>query len=628
MRLINNSSDLKDTGGKKIKSKQKNYCSKIFLGYQSLENKFQSSACFGFISFLKQKLSWLGRLKHSISDMTERSKVCAWISLFFDNLLSVPMRSYGILVFFFGISSLLADILRLSSSNFIGIKASLFTMLFKVILFFSVSAFMTISSKSLGNAIINSRIVSRVLFDILNFNQKNITIEAKNYNNTIFVLLGFFLGILSIFVRIQYILFLILTLIIIYTVIKDPESGIILTILLLPFVGDTTLFVFALLCCISVFFKVMRNKRVMKIAVPDIFVFLLSAVLIFTLFNGIRHVGNFNLALKLVLLLIFGWIVNNTIKTTALAEKCVNAFVLSVSVAATVGIVISLLDIYGFESNSIVLLSIANIFRELPLSCDVSYVHLAIIGLPFAFSLYKRSRFKGLVSSILCVALIFLSFDISSWISLVVTVVLYFSIISPVLFLYFGVVFSILAVLYKLFPAFFTVVVSFINSVTNYNEYVYSVSSSGKLGLDSISRFMFSGAGIGDSTMSHVFKCLFGFEFETFAECCPIYVRVVFQVGLIGLLILLILYCLVLSNCLSLFYKDKICNNSLKHYVISCATACSVIVVSGFYFIENVSTNVILAAVLIMYLSFIFRKCSEIEFTPEDYDIDSYRDVV
>ncbi len=627
MNSINTSSEHKDIKKNKSFREKRNIFGRIFLGYQSCENRFYSSALYKLFSFFKNKMSWVGRLKHSIADKTEDSILCSFFSSLLNDLLAFPLRSYGIMMFFFGLVTLLVEIFRLSA-NFSILNGSVIRTIFNLILIFSISALLTVSSKSLGKVLVGSSLFSKLLFSTLNFDLKKLSVETKTPNNILFVVFGCILGIVSIFIRSQFILLLSVALIVLYIVMKNPESGIILTFLMLPFLRESLLVGFAAMVCLSVFFKVIRNKRVMKFELPDLFAFLLLLVIFFSGFNGISHMGSLVSAFRITVIFVFGWVVNNTVKTTVLAEKCVNAFVFSVSILSVIGIILFLFDIYDLESKNKIFEILGSILRKLPFSSAASFVQLVVLAVPFAFSSYKRVGFKGILSSLLCVVFLILSCDVSSWISLITSIILYFSIMSPILFLYFGVVISLLIGIYNFFPEIFSVVGNFIMSITNYSEYIGGFSSSAKYGTTAIKEFMFSGSGVGQNTIDHVFKCLFGYGNDIVSGDCFMYVQMILQIGFVGIVLCFFIYCLVVSNCLSLYCKDKICKESLRGYVLSCLTACGTVFFAGFFTFGSVSSNIMMFTILIIYLSFSFRKCSEIEFTPEAYDIESYEDVV
>lgn len=628
MLSTNNSSADGRVKNNKRSSLLKAFLSRVALGYQSLEQRFNSSAIYHLLSFFNKKISSIGKFRHTVARMTENSFICNYITGLMGKLLTFPLRSYGIMLFFYGIVTLIVDIIRLFSFRFTSFGTVIFETIFSIILIFSIASFLSASSKSLGNALSGSWIFSRFLTDILCFNIKDVAVDAKMTNNLLFVISGCFLGALTIFIRQQYLLLLGILLIALYIVIKKPESGIILTVLLMPFLTERWLFGCIGIVCCSVIFKSIRNKRVLKIGIVDLFAFLFIFSIFMSGLIGIGHMGGSGAIFKCVILLAFGWIVNNTIKTTVLAEKCVNAFVVSVSVLSTLGIISSVFEIYDLYSMGTVFEAIGDFLRIIPFSSDIKYVHLAILALPFIISQNKRNNPKGLILSLVCILFVVLSFDPSALISLALSFIFYFSFINPVLFLYFGVVISAFAIIYYFFPGLFSAVTHLINSVTDISDYITDISASNSVCAEGIREFMFSGSGLGDSTMNHLMNCLFGNGSDVLLKSSSVYLRLILQVGIIGLVLWMAIYLLSVCNCLSLFYRDKICKDSLKKYVIACLSSCTVMFFAGFYTSGTISLNVFAFSVLMVYLSFSFRKCSEIEFTPEAYDIDHYRDTL
>jgi len=628
MHSINTSSADSGNNNNKRSGENKVFLKRVVLGYQSLERRYYSSAVYRLLSYINKKMSSIGRFRHTIAEKTEKSLICNYISAFMGNLLNYPLRSYGIMLFFYGIIMLIIEIMRLFSFHFSLFGADVFGTIFNIVLIFSIASFLSVSSRSLGNALTGSAIFSRLLFDILCFEKKDFSVESKAANNLLFILFGCFLGALTIFIRQQFLFLLLALSIALYIIVIKPESGIILTVLLMPFLTEGWLIACTSIVCCSVVFKSLRNKRVLKIGILDLFVFLLLFTILISELTGISHIGGIGIAFTTIILFAFGWIVNNTIKTTLLAEKCVNAFIFSISILSVLGIISAVFAYYELDSMGTVFGTIGNLLRNIPFSSDIKYAQLAILALPFILSYNKKGSAKGIILSLICILFIVLSFDPATLISLATSIIFYFSFINPVLFLYFGIVISTFTVIYYFFPGLFSAVTHLIVSVTELSDYVSHLSLSNSICTEAIKEFMFSGSGLGDKTTNHVMNCLLGTGTDVSVNSSSVYLRMILQVGFVGLLLWVIIYCLSVCNCLSLYYRDKICKNSLRKYIIACVTSCTVLFLAGFYTSGTVSLNVFLFSVLVVYLSFSFRTCSEIEFTPPAHDIDSYRDTI
>lgn len=599
---------------------------RFFLNYSDIENKYKASAIYGLFSALKKKVYGLSKIKQKVAEMTEKSIICSIIRNIPGILLSVPLRSYGIFAFFYGIAGLAINLLFLIDQGYDG-TVDLLKDLFGSFVILALSVFLSSSHKCLGSLLANSKIMSFLLFDVLNFDLNKTDVgSSKQYHNMVFVLLGTVIGIIFGVLPQKYLVLFFLISIFFFCVMTKPEAGIIFTFLLLPFANEQFLFFVVTLCIVSVFFKTIRNKRVMKVSVVDVFVLLLATLIFLCGINGVGGFGGFTSSVKIILLLAFGWILNNTVRTTVLAEKCVKALILSTSFVAAVGIIVFLFKFYNLESRLLIFEILGKCLRAVPFSNDKAYADFAVLVVPFAFSLHQKNKFHCSIASIILIIYAVLSMDISVWVSLIFVSLIYICVTSPGLFLYFGIVIVLLSAVGYIFPGIFASISDVVGHLTNKEELNAIMTTSNGYGLKTVFRFLFAGAGSGKHVVSHVFDCFFGGGSSAFASNTSVLVRVLINYGICSIILIVGMYLCFLSNCVSLYYKDKFCKSELKVYIVGCLSSCSLIVFKSILFPSVLSSNLLLCAIMIFYISFSFRRCSLIEYAPEKHELLFYDD--
>ena len=609
------------------KHQKKRFFETCFLNYGNIEKAYTTSAVYRIFSIIKNKISSIFRVKQKAAEATENSVVCRLFSNLPSILLSCSLRNYGVFAFFYGIFNLAVNLICILNRGYNSYFDSL-KILFSSLIVIILSGLLSFSHKSLGTSLSNSRIMSVILFDIFNVDIKKIDYNNKSYNNLIFILTGTITGIVFGILPQKYFLLFVLFVILFTAVVSKPEFGIILTFLFLPFAGESLLLFLVGLCVFSVFLKVIRNKRVLKIGFVDCIVLLLCSVVLISGFNGIGGCSGVVSSLRIVLIISFGWIMNNIIRTTVYAERCINSLVVSVTVLSAIGILIFFFDTYNLDSKALSLDIIGGYLRSVPFSKDKAYTALAVLVLPFTYSLQRKNKIYGWIASAICIIFSVLSMDFSVWMSLIFVSILYICIVKPGMFLYFAIVIALLFGINYFVPDIFLSLSEITVHLTNKNNLFSTITASNSFGINAVSEFLFSGGGSGGEVVSHIFSCLFGSDTLSLSQNTTMSVRILINYGFVGLILLLFIFLMSVSNCLSLFYRDKFCKASLKFYVVSCLASVSLIVFKSLFFASPITSNVLLCACLLFYLSFSIRKCSLIEFAPEAYDEMNYYDII
>lgn len=598
----------------------KKFCDFVFFSYERNEEVLKTSAIFSFFAKIRELLSFTSKISKGISKAVELSTVVNFLKRFTGFLLKKSLRFYGYMFFICGII-----IAVVNAFNYVGnfsitdsysVKSILNGLLIAV-----VSTVMMFSQRSLGRLICESRFLSFLYFDIMCFDRNEFVNEdVLPSGNFAAAFAGMALGAISVVVGVTETIALIVILFITAAVLTKPETGIIMTFLILPFSDIRLLYGMVILCCVSVLFKVVRNKRVLKFGLYDFAVLPVFLLVSVGSFNGVDGVGGFGAAVRFLTLLFFGWILSNTIRTTELVRKCIKALFVSVIFTSSVGIIISVFALFDLHSKHIIFKYVGEMLSGIPFASGYSCAELAVMMFPFCFSVNQKKTVSVVVSAIICVLFSVLSFNYSIWIACILSVVIYFGFKNPRIFLYIISFCIVIAVLNLVFPDIFVIVSLFISKFTDDFSIRNSILGS-KCGIATASEFMYAGAGSGESTMQHVFKCLYGAESVENLRFVSFTMRFIIQYGILGVLLYFNMISVFVNNCLSLCFFDKFCKSDLKNHIISCFSSVLAIIITGLLFPTPSSVHGMLCLIMMMNLSVSVRKGSKIEYVPENYEL-------
>ncbi|MBR5309317.1 MAG: hypothetical protein IKU43_11125 [Clostridia bacterium] len=607
--------------GSGAKAKRRSLVSRVLLNYEGLENRLRGSAAYSLIALLRQKLFAITRAKHEIAKSAENSAVAQIYSMLTRRLINAPLRSFGVSAFVFGIFLLLVNSSRLmggamSSANDLYRQSTFGAVLVLV------SLIMMLSRRSTGTLITESKILSFLLFEILPFDRKSFSVDTSTDHNGFFsVPAGLVMGLLSSIFNPVIVVAILFCIPLIGAVIITPEVGIIMTFLLLPFLSVPLLVSLTALCCVSVLFKVLRNKRVLKLSVFDISLLVFALLVLIGAARGVNAEEGMKSAAVLLLFMAFGFLFANTIKTTELTRKCITAIRLSLTVVSAIGILIFVLSTYSLERFHIAFGYAESVLRSIPFAADGSYAVPVALMLPFSFTSHKSDKGFGLVSLILCSAYAVLSFDMTVWACCAFAVVLYFCIKKPILFLYCGCFAGIVFLVNAFFPWVFGAVHSFVHRFSNH-AFLQSVTpEANAMAVKAATEFMWSGAGTGDNVIGYIYTCLFGNGSNTGIGYVSYPVSVLLRFGIGGALALLAVLMTFASNCLSLYYTDKFCAESMRNHSIACISSVCGYLICETIFPTPLSVQLVLCLVLLLYIPVSVRRSSVNEFVPEAYEL-------
>lgn len=593
----------------------------VFCNYDNLETKFQESAIFTFISKLYNKFNLIKIIKKIFSKKVESSKLLSKLNALIRIIPELSLRSYSIITFFVGIIIVLFNAFKLVANIDPMNPAAWFTIAtgaFLVVL----SGIMSISQKSVGFLINESFFLSGIFFNILSFDKRDFNANSLYTPNTfILIFLGISFGVLSAAFNVWNILICFFVFLLSVSVMKKPEAGIILTCLILPFISGIKLYFIIGLCCLSVFIKVLRNKRVLKFGLFDLGAsFLVLTIFMCGLF-GIHLKENLINSLSILVIFVFGWILSNTMKTTELSGKCIKALTISVTIASILGILTFIINLesikkIGFLSEYI------NAF-----SGNFSFVNykffslFSVLIMPFILAFYKSSRLLSILALIINFIHIIISGNIALWFSAILVLVIYFGSKRPVLFLYFATLITTIVVLKFVFPDLYSLIHSFLHRFSNHNNLNQEIFIANDYGLSSAIKFYFSGVGNGCGVAHHIFDSNFGYGNGVYANSSSYLISFLMSYGILGIINLLCCFSFFATNCFGIVLSEKYFKNDYIKFVVSCLSAITTLVVSALLFPFLLKDNMILFIIVIFYIPISIGKGLKIEYVPSYIEV-------
>ena len=476
---------------------------------------------------------------------------------FMHSLLSCPMRSYGVLGFSFGIYTVLAYfIMRYALS----LESFAVTNLYVGIGVILVSIPALASRLPLNEAIFRSGFVSFILFRCLGLQPEKMVSSGKSApRSSIFFILGMIIGALTVFLDPLYFILAACGILVMYTLLCRPEVGVLLIIALLPFLPTMYLaaLIIVVFCCW--FLKYIQGRRTFKLRKLDI---IIAAFMFILLGGGLISVSpgaSLKPALLYICLMLGYFLVVNLIKTLEWAYRCVGAAVISAFGVAALGIYE---NFFGTASLNWI---DQTMFEEIEGRVVSTFANPNVLAeylimvLPFSASVFFFTKKPGLrLGSLIafCVTALCLVYTWSrgAWLGFLIGAVIFFIIYSrrSMVFMFF----CVLAVPFLPLVLPSSVVSRFLSignlkdSSTAYRVNIW------KGCINMIKDYFFEGIGVGQEAFRAVYPkySLSGIEAAPHAH--NLYLQIVLQIGIVGLIVFIGVIFLFLRSNLT-FFRDE-----------------------------------------------------------------------
>ena len=520
------------------------------------------------------------KVKKNIIIKCENGKIINFILNLADKILTVGLRSVGMLILSFGFYSTIIYLLKTLILNQFEITAS---GVFVGIAIVIISIPLIFSKQRLYDALKNSVIMNAVIFRFMGFAEKSFDGNKKNYNgddfktaNIIAYSLGMVLGLATYFISPLLLCTLIFAVLYLYLLLCKPEIGILTLFLILPFAPTIPLAGFGILVGVSYFAKLIRGKRTFSFELFDLIVLMFCAVIFFSGVVSVSRTGSIRPALIYTCFALIYFIAVNMIRSREMIIKSIACLILSGFATALYGVYQNYFGIGDtrWQDGEMFATITGRVYSTFE-NPNVLAEYLILI-IPFgiiwlfisAKTFHRLTSLAYLICTLLC--LIF-TWSRGSWLGFVFSAAILFIILNKKsIAFYIGFLF-IIPLLPLVLPENvvqrFLSIGNLVDSSTSYRVSIWIAS------FEMIKNFFLSGIGVGIEAFKMAYPEYSLAGIESAPHSHSLYLQVCVESGILGLLLLILIIFFFLQYCFTGIIKTT--EKYLKLFIAAgmCGTA-------------------------------------------------------
>lgn len=278
------------------------------------------------------------KLRLVFSREAENSTLVKLFNGFLSRLASSSVRQYGLFLFAFGFYGMLVYFLS-HYANFISIDPLPASYLAVEVFITVVSLPMLTVKRTAADAICHSRIANLLLFDLLGLRRESLAEYGKYGKRIAFSFVaGIVLGLLTAFIPPLRIINAILVFFGCTVVVFSPESGLIITVLLLPYISTASLGYILMYVTVCFLIKVLRGKRTLGFDLLDCGVLTFAAVVLLGGAFSLDPSSSISYAVKMTFYLFSYILTVNLIRSSKWLKRIKSAVIISCVLAALGGL--------------------------------------------------------------------------------------------------------------------------------------------------------------------------------------------------------------------------------------------------------------------------------------------------
>ena len=393
----------------------------FFTSYDETNDKFKHS--------LKKKAgNGEKRAKRTLARTFEKNILVNIIPRLQDFLLRVSVRDYGIVLFTMALSTCA---MFLAHSYWSFVQSSVLYLVTGIALAL-ISLPMLFSKKPIADLLLNGRFFSTILFSFLGLRDSSYVSASEQKSHTspsIALLAGLILSVVSFFIGPLWTVAAIALLFLAYQLLLTPESGIIVTLLVIPFTSSLVLAAIGLYVTACYIIKCVVGKRTFKFEYIDLWMLIMMLVVVY---GGLVSFDIASSAKDMALMLCFTasfFVISNLMRSKEWYKRCIIAISISSTLSSIIGIaqsVLGRLDITwdGFYAFSEIHDKVNSAFLD-PDSFALFLVSCLPFLLLFIFSGKTAAlRIIGLVCSVLNVVALVLTYSKVGYIGVISMLIL------------------------------------------------------------------------------------------------------------------------------------------------------------------------------------------------------------
>lgn len=529
---------------------------KLFTSHKKARERFDSSATVTIYKKLRKSCSsFFGRIRKRISAQFENSIILTTFASLTKKLLCLPGRVVGAFTITWSAYVLLISFVKM----FVLVDATAsWTNIICGAVVFLASIPMMLADKSIITLCAESPLAHHILTNVFGVPAESLRrVESLYIGQSGAVILGIIFGLLTYVISPVYMVLAALSVITVALVMTYPEGGVVISIAIAPLLGimpapSMTLASIALLTALAYFIKVIRGKRVFKFGITE-FAFLGFALVMFLGGFAPGEANTFdNALLSVALMLIFPMTVN-LMKYKRWIKTCVLAFIIPAGAVAFIGIVQYSLGMApsgwidetlfgGITSRAVSIFNNPNILGL--------YLSIAFPMLLLSFY-HKSPKIKvlgGIASAFVLVCVAF-TYSRSAWIALLCGGIAFTVMASPRGILWLIPSAGAVALAYIVFPSSIGArIENFATLADSANSYRMAVWNSS---WNMLPEVFFGGVGLGEEAFKTAYINFAAAGTQTAMHSHSLYMQIVIQLGLVGLLLFLLALFVVFRKCFS-----------------------------------------------------------------------------
>ncbi len=566
------------------KNAKNSLTNKFFISNEKPTEKQKNSFLMTFFSsvFPKEKVL---KIRRKIAALLLKAPIIRSNGSFFDAFISCRCKDYGVFFLSFGIYSLLGCIVSIyffsditpTAASYIACAVSVF-----------ISFPLLKEKRSFGYYANTSAMAGFIVFDVLGARKHEIyPAEAKLAPAGLALLLGMGFGFISFIITPIKIALLLLFVFLLLWILHTPETGVIVSCLILPFMDIKYTVLILSVTLISYIFKLLQLKRTVKFGYTDLFVTILSIIFITGVPRSTGGDTTAKTAFVYTLFILSFFLVKNLIST----YEWIKRFFMSSIFSLTGVSFYSLIQVLSCESDGIVSSVLSSAKHGVTSVFDTPDVLAMYIlsSLPLLFTMAKKSvsgnekrtsRFIAFAG----VCALFFTVSYGGYFSFFITLFIVLLMYSKKTF-----AFAILSVLPV---SAITAIVSQIEGFSIFNAFANSssVSFSAKEAFAATVSYPLGGTGLQEPQ-------------STFT---PFYLCIASQLGIPCLIIFAVIIFEFYKHTFSSVYSDNVNTVSAKYSYFACAPAVSVTAILILGFASSAPMTLVGLLLLFMHIGFGF----------------------
>lgn len=292
-----------------------------------------------FIDYVTDTDNFMRKLTAPVKRFFNRSLseslIVRSVARYVSGITAIRTRTVGIFAISFGLYTSAVFVV----SYFIGDTKKDFLLLIIGIASVFASIPLFSSGGSVSDAISRSRVIGFLLFDVLGIRREYIITDShRRGNSTVAFLLGTVLGLSAYFLNPLIPVLTVPVLAVLFIVVAQPETGVILTLLLLPFLPTMAVAGMIILTAVCYFLKLIQGKRRLVFEKLDISILIF---MVLTLFGGIVSItssGSIRPALMYFCLSAGYFLTANLLTTAGWTKRAIGVLLTSMTAVALIGI--------------------------------------------------------------------------------------------------------------------------------------------------------------------------------------------------------------------------------------------------------------------------------------------------